>query len=201
MAIHSSFALLCWYIYFQNNNSKAFLDIREQIYTTHLRMNTCSPETSTSICWLCFYTWESISCIHWKSAIANTRAVPSVETETREVPSFDMARDWITSEWPLNVRKQLPERLSHTRTLPSTQPVATYLDEPSHRRHDTPSCQNMIEMKRRLGNEECGAKGYCVDNTDIMITVAACRRMLNIPNYKLLIHTSSCTPRATTSKN
>lgn len=45
------------------------------------------------------------------------------------------------------VLTQSPERLSHNRTFPSTLPVAKYLDDPSHDRHVTPSCQKDSSIK------------------------------------------------------
>lgn len=73
------------------------------------------------------------------SAISKTRAVPSSETETRKSVLAETDSDWMVSEWPLKALTQSPERLSHTRTLPSTQPVAKNLDAPSHIKQVTPS--------------------------------------------------------------
>jgi hypothetical protein len=72
--------------------------------------------------------------------MSKMRADLSEETETIELPSAETASDCTASLCPLNVRAKSPERLSQMRTVPSMHPDATYLDEPSHARHVTPSC-------------------------------------------------------------
>ena len=84
---------------------------------------------------------------HKPSEFSNALLVPSIETETMNLRSAETARDWMASGCPVKVLTQSPERLSHIRTFPSTQPLAMYLDAPSHAKHVTPSCHKRILCK------------------------------------------------------
>lgn len=78
---------------------------------------------------------------------SNALLVPSMETETMNRRSAETARDWMASECPAKVLTQSPERLSHIRTFPSTQPLAMYLDAPNHAKQVTPSCHERLLCK------------------------------------------------------
>lgn len=93
---------------------------------------------------ICWRNYTHCKTLHLNTEMSKTRAEPSVETETRELPSAEMARDCTTSAWPLKVLAQSPDKLSQMRTLPSMHPDATYLDEPNHTTDVTPSSCSQV---------------------------------------------------------
>lgn len=103
------------------------------------------------------------------SAISKTRAVPSVDTETRKSLLAETERDWMGSLCPLKVLTQSPERLSHNRTFPSAQPVARYLDPPSQVKHVTPSCHTRKISSIRTVEENKNVKYVKYDTQQLTL--------------------------------
>lgn len=149
------------------------------------------------------------SILHLNMEMSNTRAEPSVETETKALPSAVVASDCTTSAWPLNSLMRSPERLSQMRTLPSMHPDATYLDEPSHASDVTPSCENscadectewMNEWSQVHPEAKKKRKTATRQITHVMFANAAVWLMCEVPDDKLLIHAPGSRPAVSAGK-
>lgn len=119
----------------------------------------------------------------------------STETETMKSVLVETEMAWTASWWPWKVWTQLPNKLSQTLTVPSAQPVAKYLEAPIQVRDVTPSCNRKKERS-------CLSFNLCFDSISEKLQglyrVVAGEPgswMLQIPDYKLLVHSTCCSQR------